>query len=69
MTRTKIAKLLYGTTLTLSVLRTKKAQWVYAVAMIALGMCLDASNSTGAQALHHVAFIMAGIAIGCGMRK
>jgi hypothetical protein len=50
-------------------IRTKVANYTYAVALIILGMALDATNAIGLQALHHAAFIAAGVFLGFGIRK
>lgn len=50
-------------------IRTKTGTYALAVLLIVAGILLDSSASVISQALHHVAFIMSGVAIGIGIRQ
>lgn len=53
----------------MSIIKTKTGMYALAVFLIITGILLDTSASVISQSLHHLSFIMGGVAIGFGIRK
>ncbi len=50
------------------VIKTKTGMMALAALLIVTGLLLDTSAAIASQALHHVAFIAGGVAIGFGIK-
>ena len=51
------------------VIKTRLGLFTLAALLIATGLLLDTSAAMASQALHHVAFIAGGVAIGFGIKS
>jgi hypothetical protein len=51
------------------VIKTRLGLFALAALLISTGYLLDSSGAMASQALHHVAFIASGVAIGFGIKS